>query len=559
MKEETMREEVKLGEEDNGSGLSAPVSRRAFLGSAVGTTALAAGTAGLPTLLEPQTAKADDIGPLCDERRRSEAFQVRLRTAIAERRVPLPLHPTNGDEQRYADKIGNYSKALPHNGLGEVDRTAYDSLILALTSGTPSDFAAIPLGGTTKLENPQASYAYLLEGVDSHATGTIAPPAFATAHQAGEMDEDYWMALTRDVPFSQYGNEPLTEAAITDLNTFPNYAGVNARSLFRASEIAGTLIGPYLSQFLWMNIPYGATTIVQQYKVPLPGTTNDFNTVHSDWINCENGVKPTASISYDSQMRYIRNGRDVGEWVHKDWPYMGSIDALLIILGLNASPNAGNPYNTSTNQAGFVTFGEPYYTDLVGRVCVDGMKAAWFQKWLVHRRVRPEAFAGSVHNTLTGAAKYPISPLLLKSQAVKQVFSIYGSYLLPQAYPEGCPTHPSYPAAHAVIAGACVTVLKALFDERFVIHDPVVATDDGLSLAPYSGATLTLGNELNKLAANIAFARDMAGVHWHSDGIQGMLLGEAVAISVLTDYRSTYNETFSGFSFTKFDGTKITV
>jgi hypothetical protein len=87
----------------------------------------------------------------------------------------------------------------------------------------------------------------------------------------------------------------------------------------------------------------------------------------------------------------------------------------------------------------------------------------------------------------------------------------------------------------------------------------VVATDDGLSLVPYSGPTLTLGNELNKLAANIAFARDMAGVHWHSDGIQGMLLGEAVAISVLTDYRSTYNETFSGFSLTKFDGTTITV
>jgi membrane-associated phospholipid phosphatase len=238
---------------------------------------------------------------------------------------------------------------------------------------------------------------------------------------------------------------------------------------------------------------------------------------------------------------------------------MGGINALLIIMGLKAPADAANPYNTSTNQSGFVTFGTAYYTDWVARVCEDAAKATWFQKWLVHRRVRPEAFAGSVHNTLTGAARYPISRLLLNSQAVKQTFSTYGSYLLPQAYPEACPTHPSYPAGHAVIAGAFVTVLKALFDETFVIPNPVVASDDGLSLVPYSGATLTLGNELNKLASNIAIARNTAGIHWHSDGVQGMLLGEAVAISVLTDYGSTYTEPFSGFSLTKFDGTTITV
>jgi hypothetical protein len=49
----------------------------------------------------------------------------------------------------------------------------------------------------------------------------------------------------------------------------------------------------------------------------------------------------------------------------------------------------------------------------------------------------------------------------------------------------------------------------------------------------------------------------MAGVHWRSDGVQGLLLGEAVAISVLADYRRTYSETFGGFSLTRFDGTAI--
>jgi hypothetical protein len=51
----------------------------------------------------------------------------------------------------------------------------------------------------------------------------------------------------------------------------------------------------------------------------------------------------------------------------------------------------------------------------------------------------------------------------------------------------------------------------------------------------------------------------MAGVHWRSDAQQALLLGEAVTISILRDQRATYNEPFSGFTFTKFDGTTITV
>jgi len=37
------------------------------------------------------------------------------------------------------------------------------------------------------------------------------------------------------------------------------------------------------------------------------------------------------------------------------------------------------------------------------------------------------------------------------------------------------------------------------------------------------------------------------------------LLGEQVAISILADQRHSFNEPFSGFTFTKFDGTTITV
>jgi hypothetical protein len=53
--------------------------------------------------------------------------------------------------------------------------------------------------------------------------------------------------------------------------------------------------------------------------------------------------------------------------------------------------------------------------------------------------------------------------------------------------------------------------------------------------------------------------RNHAGIHWRSDYIDALLLGEAVTISVLRDQRATYTEDFHGFTFTKFDGTTITV
>jgi hypothetical protein len=51
----------------------------------------------------------------------------------------------------------------------------------------------------------------------------------------------------------------------------------------------------------------------------------------------------------------------------------------------------------------------------------------------------------------------------------------------------------------------------------------------------------------------------MAGVHWRSDAEQDLLLGEAVTLSILRDQRSTFNEPFNRFTFTKFDGSTITV
>lgn len=553
---------LELNPQTTDSG-SKSLNRRSFLGRVSASTAVAVATSvGLPSLLLSEKAQADDHddGPP----RREQSYQIRVKAARDERKVPVPQQISNGDEARYTNFIGNFSQGLSHNGLGEVDQSAYQALLTAVNTGNPSDFANIPLGGNVKLAGPQGGLAFDLEGTDSGQLTIPPSPRLASAERAGEMVEDYWMALARDVPFSHYGGEPITAAALDDLNKLSDFRGpkvngmVTAGTLFRGFT-PGDLIGPYLSQFFLQPLNLGTFRVTQKYNTYAAAT--DYLTDFVSWLAVQNGQGPFAT-NIISGSTYIKNGRDLGAWAHVDFVYQAYLFTTQWLLGHGVPLNPGNPYLTIANQVGVQTFGAQHILDLLGEVSNRALKAMWYQKWFVHRALRPIAYGGLVQNTLTGVANYPVSSDVLNSQAVAQVFSQHGTYLLPAAYPEGGPQHPSYAEGHGVVAGSCVTALKAFFNENFVIPNPVVASDDGQSLLPYTGSDagqITVGGELNKLANNVALGRDMGGVHWRSDAEQALLLGEAVTISILRDQRSTYNEPFHGFTFTKFDGTTITV
>lgn len=540
--------------------------RRAFLGqlSGVAAATLTASVAGVPSLFGATDASVYALGmaPGDGYERRWQAYRRRHDAALAHSNLPFPTFPTNGDEELYPNKIASFSKTLPHDEKGEVELPAYAALLNALTTGQHAAFEAIPMGGRVKLANPQAVYAFVLEGPDPHQFPLSAPPAFSSAAMAGEIIELYWQALTRDVPFAAYDTHVLTNAAAMDLSKCSDFRGpkaggaITSATLFRGLT-PGDLVGPYLSQFLWLDVPQGILTLAQRGRVPVAG--NDYMTTFPEWLHIQRGLLPARGNVRDPTPRYLRNNRDLGEYVHRDFSYQAFLHAALILLGLQAPFKGANPYTRLVTQGSFVTFGAPHVLDVVARVANAALLAAWCHKWLVHRRVRPEAFAGRVHQHLIKAAQYPIHTEVLDSAALNAVLGATGSYLLPLAYPEGCPTHPAYPAGHAAIAGACVTALKAFFNESFVLPDPVVASADGLSLLLYKGPDLTVGGELNKLASNIALGRDAAGVHWRSDSIEGLKLGEAVAIGIMTDLRTTYHEDFRGFSLTKFDGTTITI
>ncbi len=559
------------------------VNRRQFLGGA-GAAVIGASAGALA--FAPKGAAAGAAAELegngivtgeANVGRARASFNYRVKMATLRRDAPHPQHRSNGDEARYANRIGSYSKGLPHNEFGEVSASAYSAFLKAVQTGSPLDFEAIPSGGPRPQTSPQAGIAMDIQGLDALAVTAPPAPKLSSAEAAGEAVELYWMALLRDLHTTEYEGNADVQAALDDLNGLSVFKGpkengqVTAQTLFR-DPFPGCTVGPYFSQFMLLPTPFGSEFVDRRSRVFAEGS--DHMTDFDNWLTVQNGgVNETTS--FDSERRYLRNGRDQAAWVQMDVLFQAYFNACLILGtppnsfdehsgGIGCPVNLGNPYRHSTNQAGFATFGPPAFKGLLCEVATRGLKATWYQKWFLHRRLRPEAFGGLVHLQKT-QDRYPgvLHDDILNSTAVSAAFDKYGSYLHPMAFPEGSPTHPSYTAGHATVAGACVTILKALFDTSFVIPNPVVASADGLSLEPYSGPDLTVEGELNKLASNIATGRNVAGVHWRSDSIQSMLLGERIAIAILEDQRACYNENrrgfFKGFTFNKFDGSTITV
>lgn len=560
------------------------------------------------------------------EERRLSALATREQAAQLAAGRQHPRHANNNDEINYADRpfIGNYSKSLKHDSVGDPDPISYGSLLRALESRDPGDFEEIAQpSGAVKLNNPQGGLAFDLEGADSQSVTQPPAPRFDSKQIAAEMGELYWMALARDVSFINYASDAavtdtIIERAIRSLNNeFPQFGGtapVTAQNLFRGI-FPGDQVGPFISQFLWKGnsdprkpdgqgrdadegfITYGAQVIDQrQWTVkgyPQLGAAADYLTQFSNWLAVQNGRDDRGKDQLDTtQRRFIRNLRDGTNFVHFDQVVNAYWNAAFLLLsepagnqlsGVGAgrpqvdkefSCDQGNPYDPpgtasdSRTQAGFATFGPIHLLQLLIEVSGRATRAVWWQKWGVHRRLRPEEYGGRVDNHLTGRRTYPLDSSILNSLSTGLLGPTYsarwgsGVFLLPQAYPEGCPNHPSYGAGHATVSGACATMLKAYFDESTPIKNPVITSADGSALLAYTGSDagqMTVGGELNKLASNISLFRNAAGVHWRSDYTESIRLGECVAIKLLQEMSLTFNEDDACFQLTRFDGTTIRI
>ena len=492
----------------------------------------------------------------------------------------LDRHVKNIEENKYSktppepiDKPLNlqFSKGLQHDKYGNVDVVEFQKLITAIETNdikllndvklagelklvTPSNVATVELFCPFKNEITQSKVLDKTPSVESDEAGT-------------EMISLYHLSLLRDVPYTEWNlKNKLVRRAIKDLTGVSNRetGPITAENLFRYPT-ASRNIGPYVSQFLLHTVPYGSGNIIQKYKSPAAG--KDYVTTIKNYLSLQNGTVLEKEVP-TSIYRYIITPRDGIEYVHNDPPFQATYNAALILIGRKAPWNPLNPFFNGKiqNETNFIDLGLLDLTELISRTIRVSLLSSWYYKFF-SRRLRPENMGYLIQlalqdNKSRGKFKdFPkLSNVILKSRVLERIYKKQKSYLLSQAYPEGCPLHPSANSGHAVFAWAGVTILKAFFDTSFQLDNIVVPTADGSSLDLYKDEkyTLTVEDELNKLAFNIGNWRQVAGIHYFSDSENGANLGEAVAISILEDAVKRYPYA-AGYQLTKRNGKTILI
>ena len=519
--------------------------------------------------------------------------------------------PVNGDEERFKQLelpgFASFTKALDHDSNGLVKPLSFESLLKAIREGTQAAFEEVQLGGGVRLlANPLNAYSFQLIGNDSNGARMASAPKFASRNTAVDMVERYWMALSRDVRFDQYDNSPIIADACDDLNNlgFEQEFGFECTpdTIFRG-PYEGCDVGPHVSQFLLQNFLFGNQPILQLQRYPRENL--DYLTDLETWNQVNNGdIDPTGSDIFDGT-RHIITLRDAGQWVHIDFPHQSGLWATIILLGLGVDISDASPYanGSITTSEAFGSLGGPDITIQSGFAGVSALKHAWFQKWCVHRRLRPEVYAQRLELFRRGVlGSSPDNPFMdstfielfgegaeiwRKTTVLERILEHNreqnvaenrgdrdGTWLLPIAYPEGSPTHPAYPGGHSAFVAAAATIAKAFFADG-ELPNPKVPVNDGQQLQDFEGPTLTIHGELNKLIANVTLFRDGAGMHWRSDGTAlgsdsesrtssgletgGNLLGESMAVSMLRDLKRTYREEVGPFRFNSISGKAIAI
>ena len=597
---EPVQGEAKHQQETHGKGISAngpaDSSRRSFMGKVGIGSAAAVALAAVP--LEPliggkQSEAQASIIAYRSNNRANDSFNYRKATAQNEK-IDVGTLPDNGDTRRFFDFSAQNSKGLQHDALGIPNKTSYQSLLFALSTGRFSDFQNILVGNpggsgpNFQLNGPEGQLAFDLEGRDSAATNFIPPsPSVSSAQTAAEEVEHYWAGLMRDVQFSDYASSSLAVQACADLNNMSYVRSqgsqfpypVTPANLFRGQFVPGdgAVQGPYLSQFMIQPTFYGCQPLnqmVQRFNSVGSGGA-EFLTDPTEYQHNQNGGAPNFHLSFDQVFRFMRMGRDLAAYTHVDILYQAYFTAYMILSSIKTPFNPGNPYIGSRTQKGFGTLGGPDAAGTLGEMATRALKGSWWHKWMVNLRLRPEEYGALVHARLTNQNPMPqaaaaLHPDMLNSAVLPIIHSTYGSYLLPQAFPEGAPTHPCYPTGHGTVGGACIAAIKFFYDGNQRIQpllqaagsDVMVPSEDGLSLVPYTGSDageLTVNGELAKLGWNITQAHGIhSGIHFRSSSFWSLILGEAIGLSILQDRAASYNEPLT-VEITKFDGTTATI
>jgi len=449
------------------------------------------------------------------------------------------VNTTNGDTNKYKHKnyLASFKKGLKQD-MNDPNVGNYNFKLMKffLDNENYNGLNFLPNASKIiKLVDPYSYDSKQMYGKVPQLTHTIVPPKYDSSDFAWYQLELYTMSLLRNYDFRNYAKVPNIDNYISLLNTYrPNgIAPITTDNLFRGQS-DGDQIGFYLSQFLLVTIPVWTEPITQFFP---PYSNVNFLTSISDYESVYfDGIVP-GKITFTNP-EYIRCGRSLLTLVHKDSPFQIMIHTS-VILWNNYASSFVSPY-ASTNIAGFNDFSLPMVQSILVMACSLAVRTAFYHKFRLHTVLRPEEFG---YNIETGVKGYDKSVLNMNA-ILTDVKNANGTLLMPVGYPEGAPCHPSYPSGHATIAGAGITVLKAFFKECSPISSPVVPSSDGTKLVP-DISILTIGGELDKLASNMSFGRNWAGIHYRMDAQFGITLGEEIAISILRDVKAGLNINWS--------------
>jgi hypothetical protein len=452
-----------------------------------------------------------------------------------------------------------YSKALPHSDLVSPNSSVYQSLVQSIRDKNLNLLYSI-VNQNRKLVDVYCILDSELLGIYRSSIQIDPAPEPLSNHAAGELLEVYAMALLRDVPFSEWSTNLDVANTINNLNLVkddlnaPLESGnITVNTLFRGPAVSGNLIGPYVSQFLWQNFTLGGLVLKQLQSIP--STNDDYLTDPSGFV--ANWNSPMAPVDLNgSTQRYLLTIRDCANSHHLDQLWQIFFIAATILL------NKSIPFSfTTTNRTGikFINLGPVDLFDQMMTASKLAMNSAWMWKWC-QLRYRPEEMAYQVHLKKAGSG-LDFPSILLDNPILQEIHDRTGTYLMPVAFPEGSPSHPSYPAGHSTVAGAMATIVKAFFNCNRTIQAKV-PNADGSELVDLvengQVVELNIGDELNKLAYNCAIFRNFAGVHYRSDGDGGILIGEQVGIQLLEELSTRYEGNVT-FTLKKMNGETITI
>jgi hypothetical protein len=399
-----------------------------------------------------------------------------------------------------------------------------------------------------------------LSGIDSWLGTMPHAPDPTGPRTAAEMVDVYGMEQVRDVPFVRWPNEPggdggdgvaadVLDALSADLGAAAREVGDWWHDTDRLFVEPGTgsveWWGPYLSQFLLQEVPFWSLPVEQRYLRYERGV--DYNGTREDWLDTLEGRDAnSAEVDPNTPSRenrgYLATPRHLATIVNAEPPYQEYLLATLRLLGkVEFDPGMAHVTRDGGNVFGYTESGPVGLFDMVSRVCRQALLAAFYQKYYVHFRCRPETYAGRLQAQRNRGRDFGIPGLLADSEtlAVRDAPADY----LTTAYEEGSPVHPAYPSGHSVIAGACGTVLKTWFRDAdwpddlgyYVPENEGGEFGTGLATTTLPSGHNGVYQEIDKLMSNVGLARMFAGVHYYSDHYWGVKLGEQVAVATMAD------------------------